>query len=202
MKKSEITKQKILETAEAAFAEKGFYGARVDEIAERAGVNKRMIYVHYGSKEELYITVLNTVYRRLAQLEGDLLSEESDPVVAVRQMIRKDFEFLSENSSFVKMILWENLNEAKYMKQSEAISVKRDSMGLLRTTLRRGMEQGVFRSNLDVEESVFLINMLCFSHFSNIYTMSHIMGKDFGEKEEAAKRCEHITDMILKDIMA
>ena len=49
MKKSDITKQKILEAAEAAFAEKGFYGARVDEITETAGVNKRMIYAYYGS---------------------------------------------------------------------------------------------------------------------------------------------------------
>ena len=52
--KSEITKAKILASSEFEFSEKGFFGARIDEIAERAGVNKRMIYEHFESKENLY----------------------------------------------------------------------------------------------------------------------------------------------------
>ncbi len=202
MKKSDITKQKILVSAEEAFAEKGFYGARVDEITEQAGVNKRMLYAYYGSKEQLYIAVLNTVYQRLAQSEEKLLSEETDPVCAVKRIIRHDFKFLSENPSFVKMILWENLNEAKYMKQSDAISAKQISIELLRTMLRKGMEQGIFRKDLEIEEMVLSINMFCFSYFSNIYTMSHIMGADFSGKEEMDKRCEHVTEIILKYIQA
>lgn len=202
MKKSDITRQKISEVAEEAFAEKGFYGARIDEIAQRAGVNKRMIYVHYKSKEQLYICVLNNVYQRLSQLEARVLSSQSDPICAVREMIRHDFEFLSDNPSFVKMILWENLNEAKFMKQSDALALKRTSINALRETLHRGVRNGVFRKDLDADECIFLINMLCFSHFSNIYTMSHIMGKAFDRKDETAKRCEHITNMILGDITA
>lgn len=202
MKKSDITKQKILETAEAAFAEKGFYGARIDEIADRAGVNKRMIYVYYGSKEELYITVLNMVYSRLAQSEGKLLSEETDPVSAIRRIIQQDFEFLSENLSFVKLILWENLNEGKYLQQSEAISAKRMSIQLLHIMLRKGVDQGVFRKDLDINEVILSINMLCFSYFSNLYTMNQIMGINFEGKTEMDKRCEYVTNMILKDISA
>ena len=202
MKKSDITKQKILVSAEEAFAEKGFYGARVDEITEQAGVNKRMLYAYYGSKEQLYIAVLNTVYQRMAQSEGKLLSEETEPVYAVKRIIRHYFKFLPENPSFVKMILWENLNEAKYMKQSDAISTKQISIELLRTMLRRGIEQGIFRKDLDIDEMAFSINMFCFSYFSNIYTMSHIMGVDFSKKEEMDKRCEHVTEMILKYIQA
>lgn len=202
MRKSDITKQKILETAEAAFAEKGFYGARIDEIADRAGVNKRMIYVYYGSKEELYITVLDTVYSRLAQSEGKVLSEETDPVSAIRRIIQQDFEFLSENLSFVKLILWENLNEGKYLQQSEAISAKRMSIQLLHIMLRKGVDQGVFRKDLDINEVILSINMLCFSYFSNLYTMNQIMGINFEGKTEMDKRCEYVTNMILKDISA
>lgn len=202
MKKSDITKQKILQAAEAAFAEKGFYGARVDEITKDAGVNKRMIYAYFGSKEKLYIAVLDTVYQRLSQSEEKLLSEKNDPIHAVKCVIRHDFEFLSENTSFVKMILWENLNEAKYMKQSEAISLKRISMELLRKVLREGMEEGIFRKDLDVEGMILSINMFCFSYFSNLYTMSQIMGANFEGKDEMNKRCEHVTDVILRYIAA
>ena len=64
---SKKTKEAILQAAELEFAEKGIYGARVDEIAAKAGVNKRMIYEYYGNKEELYKTVLATVYGRLGK---------------------------------------------------------------------------------------------------------------------------------------
>ena len=61
-KKSAITKSKILSAAEAEFARLGFEGARVDSIANEAGVNKQMIYSHFGSKEALYSTILSVVY--------------------------------------------------------------------------------------------------------------------------------------------
>ena len=51
--KSEITKSRILLAAESEFSVKGFYGARIDEISKVAGVNKRMIYEHFGNKENL-----------------------------------------------------------------------------------------------------------------------------------------------------
>ena len=59
--KSTQTKQAILKAAEEEFSEKGIYGARVDEIAAKAKINKGMIYQYFGNKEELYKTVLQTV---------------------------------------------------------------------------------------------------------------------------------------------
>lgn len=202
MKKSDLTKQKILEAAENAFAEKGFYGARVDEIAEAAEANKRMIYAYFGDKENLYIAVLDTVYQRLAESEEKLLLEETDPVCAVKQLIRHDFEFLSENESFIKIVMWENLNEAKYLNQSNAVSVKKRAIELLSQRLREGIKQGVFRKDLDVEETIFSINMFCFSRFSNIYTMRHMVSMDYNKSEEMEKHCNYITAVILSSIIA
>ena len=75
MKKSDITKQKILKAAEKAFAQKGLYGARVDEISEASETNKRMIYAYFGNKEQLYIAVIEAVYGRLAEFEEPLLRQ-------------------------------------------------------------------------------------------------------------------------------
>jgi len=201
MKKSDITKQKIMEAAEAAFSQKGLYGARVDEICAEAGVNKRMIYAYYGSKEQLYIAVLDTVYARLAEREKELLDQEMDCIEAVKRIIRHSFEFLSENPTFVKMVMWENLNEAEYLKLSDAKTIKGISVHLLREKLHLGMEQGIFRAGLDVEALIVSINMFCYSYFSNIHTMAQIMQMNFDEKEEMNKRCEHVTDMILQYIL-
>ncbi len=68
------TKRRILEAALAEFAEKGLAGARVDEIADRAGVNKRMIYAYFGSKEDLWLTVLERAYAAKRDEENALRS--------------------------------------------------------------------------------------------------------------------------------
>ena len=60
--RAQITRGKILAAAETEFSEKGLYGARVDDIARSAGVNKSMLYAYFGSKEALYKTVLEAVY--------------------------------------------------------------------------------------------------------------------------------------------
>ena len=111
MKKGLITQNNILTAAEKIFAEKGLYGARIDEIAKYSGCNKRMIYEHFGSKEGLYGAVLYAVYSRLSASESILLEKQYDTIETIRHYIRHLFDFLKDNPTFVKMVMWENLND-------------------------------------------------------------------------------------------
>ena len=119
MKKSDMTKQRILQAAEQEFAAKGLYGARIDEIAMQAKANKRMIYSYFGNKEELYQRVLAEVYMRLARREEELQLEKDNPVKAIEQIVAMYFDFLKQDMNFVKLVMWENLNEARYLQQSQ-----------------------------------------------------------------------------------
>lgn len=201
MKKSDITKEKILIAAEAAFAEKGYYGARVDEIAENATVNKRMIYAHYTNKENLYIAVLDEVYRRMAEEEENLISSHMDCIEAVNKIIEHYFSFLSLNPGFVKIVMWENLNEAVYFKKSKARFMKTTALELLGQKIRQGIETGVFKESIDIEETVMTINMMCFSYFSNIFTMAQLMQINFHEEEEQSRRCGHVKEIIMEYLL-
>ena len=201
MKKSDITKQKILQAAEQAFAEKGLYGARVDEISKLAGVNKRMIYAYFGNKKELYMAVLDMVYGRIAEREQAVLSQDADCVELIKKYIDSSFFYLYENQTFVKIVLWENLNEAKYLKESVGKQTKTASFDVLRSVMRKGVEQGVFRDDIDEDELIISTQMMSYSYFSNIYTMTYMMDKEFFCEDEMKKRCAHITDMILRYIM-
>ncbi len=201
MKKSDITKEKILVAAEAVFAKKGLYGARIDEITELAGVNPRMVYAHFNSKENLYIKVLDEVYSRLAQSEKELLDENKDCIEAVKSIVSHYFNFLNTNPSFVKMLMWENLNEGKYLEQSEAPSAKGIAVELLRKVLAEGMEKGIFRSDLDLDEMIISINLFCFSYFSNIHTMTQIMNMELNRVDMVDRGCRHVTDIILNYIV-
>ena len=197
-KKSEITRQKILAAAEAEFSQIGLYGARVDSIAERAGVNKRMIYAHFGNKEQLYVTVLTLVYNRMAQADEQLFESHLSPSDTVRRIIAMYFDFLTQNPTFVRMLMWENLNQAQYIKASGAALSKGRSLKMLSDTLTRGIQAGLFRSDLDVESAVLSINMFCFSYFSNIHTMSHLLQRDLTHTSEVKHYADYVTDMVLK----
>jgi len=201
MKKSDITREKILIAAEAAFAEKGYYGARVDEIAEMAAVNKRMIYAHYTNKENLYIAVLDEVYRRMAEEEEKLISSHMNCIEAVNKIIEHYFSFLSLNPGFVKIVMWENLNEAVYFKKSKARFMKTTALELLGKKIRQGIETGVFKESIDIEETVMTINMMCFSYFSNIFTMAQLMQINFHEEEEQSRRCSHVKEIIMEYLL-
>ena len=113
--RSEATRRRLMEAAEAVFAEKGLSGARVDEIAAESGVNKRMIYAYFGSKEGLYMAVLEAVYARLGQCEAASGLENLEEEAAIAALVEAYFRFLAENDSYVRMVMWENLHRGKFM---------------------------------------------------------------------------------------
>ncbi len=93
----------ILETAKEIFAEKGFDGARMDEIAERAGVKKSLIYYHFEGKDHLLQEILDSFFKDY----GNLLRSKSDE----KTTDNKYMEFLEKNSDLLRVILIESLKK-------------------------------------------------------------------------------------------
>ena len=179
MRKSDITKQKILKAAERALADRGFYGASVNDIADTAGVNKRMIYAHFGNKENLYIAVIDEAFKRLAEAESSLLNKSFDCKEAICEITEHYFRFFAKNKPFVKIIMRENLNEGAFFKKSSAHFIKVASVELLKTKIKHGIELGIFKKNLNVDDAAFMIINICFSCFSNSYLLGDILQKNF-----------------------
>lgn len=195
-KKTAITKQKILDAAEAEFSKNGLAAARVDTIAKEAGVNKQLIYAHFGSKEGLYSTVLDIVYKRLSHYEDVIANIEFSGIDTIRKIILEYFNFLVSNPTFVRLLLWENLNDANYLGE-----IKTTLFSGAENLLRQGVKTGVFRKNLDTHQTAMSMSMFCFSAFSNIHTVSKLLGKDLSCAQELNKRAEHIADVLTKYIL-
>ena len=201
MTRAEITQEKILSAAEEIFAEKGIWGSRVDEISERAGVNKRMLYAYFGSKEQLYVKVLERLYLRVSEYEkelsfGDLCCAEAIPLI-----VRRYFDFLRRNRSFVKLVMWENLNEGRYLDASDATAKRGVSLAALRRRLEEGIVEGEIRPDVDLDAVIVSFNMFCFSYFSNQYTFAKIMQTDFESESELERRCTHVSEMLLRYLL-
>jgi len=196
MKKGDITKEKILAAAEEVFSEKGFAGARVDEIAEVSGVNKRLIYAHFGNKENLYKDILNRVYGRLVEMEASQnMALPADEVL--KRYIENAFEFLSQNPNFISLVMHENLNKAKYVDSSGIVPLKSKSITALQKVLQRGIDESIFKKDFDINEIVFAVNMFAFSYFSNIYTMPKLIKIDLNDKDARRRRSTMVADMII-----
>jgi AcrR family transcriptional regulator len=201
-KKAEITKSKILTAAEEEFCDKGFFGARIDEIAERAGVNKRMIYEHFGNKDGLYESVLISVYERIAEYERSLMIDDLEPVLALKHIINKYFSFLEANPSFVRMLMWENLNNARAIRGDKAKDLKNPIFNYIRTQIKRGKESGVFKKDADEHQIVVSTMNFVFSYFSNIHTLSALFDRDMNSPAEIIRRADFVSNMIIDYLKA
>lgn len=186
----------IIKAAEEIFANKGLYGARVDEIALLSGVNKRFIYKEFTSKEELYKVVLHEAYKRMARAESGIFKEYTTCVEAITNIIKMYFEYLKNNPSYIKLILWENLNEGKYIKEMDLSDVKTRVMDYMYKVLKDGKENGEFKEEVDENQVVFSIMTFTFSYFSNKHTMSNFLKEDIN----FSKRVDDVTKMILLHI--
>src|SRR5215210_7881557 len=135
------THEDILSVATEEFASVGFSGARVDMIAERTSTSKRMIYYYFGSKEGLYLAVLEKVYGELRAAEMSLDVVHEDPEVAMKRIIELTFDYQEAHPEFVRLVNTEDVNNGRYIEQSETIlSLNISIIDVLTCILQRGQE--------------------------------------------------------------
>src|SRR5215467_7202279 len=95
------TQETILRAAMSEFSERGLVGARVDRIAERAGIDKKLIYYYFGNKEKLFLAVLETTYADIRQAERALKLEALAPAEAVRGLISFTWRYFLAHPEFL-----------------------------------------------------------------------------------------------------
>ncbi len=201
---SEKSRSSILAAATRMFAEKGLYGARIDEIASASGLNKNMIYVYFGSKEELYMAVLAELYGKMERLEEEILKKDLSGRVLIEEIIDSYFCFLDGNPDFVHVLINENLMKGQYLAQLPRESVRRSSFRQLANCIERDIKAGLFIRNADARQVLLTMNAICFSNFSNKYTLPQLMGDspadDFPAFAEQRKR--QAKDVIMAYLMS
>ena len=112
---AERTRAELLAVATEVFAESGYSGARVDEIAERTRTTKRMIYYYFGGKEQLYMAVLENADRGIREAEQRLQVHHVDPVVAMRRLAELTFDHHLDPQAFIRLVSIENIHRGEYI---------------------------------------------------------------------------------------
>ena len=201
-KKSELTRIRILEAAEAEFSEKGLFGARIDSIAQNAGVNKRMIYEYYSNKEGLYKTVLINVYNRISLWESNFSSSSDNPAEIIRDLVHSYFDFLADDQSFVRILMWENLNGAALLREAGQSDLKAFALDYIGRIIAKGKADGIFRNDADeYHVTVSLLNF-AFSYFTNVHTLSYVLSSNLLDRSAISERADFISDILIKYLSA
>jgi AcrR family transcriptional regulator len=181
----ERTRGNILAVAEQEFGEKGLAGARIDEIAAATQTSKRMIYYYFGSKEGLYLAVLEESYRKIRQEETDLHLEDLAPEAALRRLVGFTFDRHLRNESYVRIVMSENIQDLNV-----------PAIDAIRDLYQRGVAAGVFRPGLDLLDIHASISALSFFNVSNRHTFGLIFKQDTQEPGYLAQRRDSVIDMV------
>lgn len=189
----------ILEVATVEFANKGLSGARIDEIAASTKTSKRMIYYYFGSKEGLYIAVLEDSYRRMRKIESELHLEDLPPEAALRRLVEFTFDHHNGNQDYVRLVMNENIERGAYLAQSKSIrELNVPAIESIRQLYDRGVAQGVFRAGLEPIDIHASISALTFFNVSNQHTFGLIFKEDGQSPEALATRRQNVIEMIVR----
>lgn len=192
------TREQIIQAAIVEFSVNGFAGARIDKIAARAGVNKRMIYHYYGNKADLFLAVMERTDDDIRTKESQLRLRDIDPMSGIRRLIEFSFRYYSENPHLIRLLNTENLYWARHVKRSLRVREMRSPLvEMIGDVLERGRNRSVFRSDVDPIELYMSIAALGYFYFSNVHTLSANFGVDFSSPEACERRRDHIIDVIL-----
>jgi AcrR family transcriptional regulator len=188
----------ILDAALTEFAKFGLGGARMDLIAERALVNKRLIYYYFESKESLFLAVLERAYEGIRNEEKQLNLTQVDPVEAIRRLIAFTWNYYIEHPEFLTLLNSENLHKARHLKQSKAIPAMHSPLvEMLADVLERGHKAGIFRAGVDPVQLYISIAGLSYFYLGNSYTLSTIFNRSLLGAKAKVERLSHMTDLVL-----
>jgi AcrR family transcriptional regulator len=195
---AERTRAEILEVATAEFAERGFSGARVDEIANRMRTTKRMIYYYFGGKEQLYIAVLERAYSQLRDAEQTLDVDHLDPLTAIRELAELTFDHHERHPDFLRLVAIENIHRAEHIQRSSVLaSINTRAVDLIARILEHGRAQGVIRRAVDPLDLHMLISAFCVFRVANKHTFKAIFGRDLGDRTRRPHYRKMLGDIVV-----
>jgi AcrR family transcriptional regulator len=200
---ADATKARILEAAKQEFARLGLGGARVDEIAEKARANKRMIYHYFGSKEELFTVVLEDAYLDIRSAEQDLKLSHLSPRDALVKLVTFTWTYYLENPEFIRLVNSENLHGGRHLQGSERIRVvSRRFTQMVRDILDRGEATGDFRSGIDPVQLNITIAAIGYYYLTNRFTQAILFERDFMTKGALEERLRFNIDTVMRLVEA
>jgi AcrR family transcriptional regulator len=197
-KAPEANRARILAAAIAEFASRGYKGASMDAIAARTRTTRALINYYFGSKERLYLAVLERVYAEIREAENELELAHLAPADAIRRIVEFTYDYYVEHEYFVRLVVAENQAKGRHMKRFPSLrTVNRPIVDVLGAVVARGQAEGTFRHDVDPIDVHMAIAALGMFNVTNQYTFGTLFQRAMGAKGDVPSRRRMVADMIL-----
>ena len=199
---AQATRETLLKAAIKVFGKQGLNGARVEQISRAAKSHDRMIYYYFGSKEALFVAVIEETYRRFNEAEARLALDLSRPVQALRDVIAFMWGYYQKHPEFITLLNSENLHRGRHIgKSSKAGEYSSPALEVLSRVLGSGMDAGLFRLGLRARDVYLMIASMGYFYLSNRYTRSTFLGESLEAPAALAQWQQFITDAVLRTVL-
>ena len=199
---SASTRDNILRAATRVFARYGYDGGSLEKISKSAKSVDRMIYYYFGSKEGLFIEVLENAYRRMNDAELKLKLNTSQPVDGLNEVIGFVLAYYRKNPEFITLLNTENLQRGKHIAKSKrAREYSSPAIAIISELLQNGIAQRLFRSDISARNIYLLIVATAYFYMSNRYTLSAFLGENLQTPEAVAAWQSFISSVVLKSVL-
>lgn len=195
------TVKRILAAAETVFADKGFFGARIDDISELADVNKSMLYYHIGNKERIYEVILHRHFKKVADALESALKDCEDPIEGLRTVVDIHAAIFDSEDKTPRTVAHELAGGSRHMTQTILAEYARIHSFTV-SIVRKGVESGLFR---DVDPSKIhtllagtLLVMAINASFRNL--VAKRIGQSPASMPSINDMAEFLMDVILKHL--
>jgi AcrR family transcriptional regulator len=196
---AERTRADILAVATSEFADRGYAGARINEIADKTSTTKRMIYYYFGGKEQLYVAVLEQAYSRIRSLEQELDVEHLDPIEAIRELAGLTFDHHESHPDFIRLVSIENIHRARHIAGRDDFAGQNSPViDLLDEILTRGRRDGVFTRDIDAVDLHMMISAFCVFRVANRHTFGAIFDRDLTDPALRGRYRRMLGDMVVE----
>lgn len=195
---AQATRDAILKAATKVFAKYGYDGGSVEKISKAAKSYDRMIYYYFGSKEGLFIAVLEGIYQRMDDAEAALDLDTTRPVDALTAVIRFVLGYYRKNPEFVTLLNTENLHKGRHISKSlRAREYSSRAVAIIAEILQSGATQGLFRTDLVARDVYLLIAATGYFYTANRHTLTAFLG----EPLELPAAVTHWEDFVIETLL-
>jgi len=200
---AEKTRARILRAARNEFMRHGYSGARIERISRTGRSSDRMIYYYFGSKEALYLDVLEGVYAELGAAEAELDLDTRHPVAALSELVTFTWHYYLAHPEFVALLSNENLMRGRHIAKSATVKqLSRPVLGILGTILAEGVRQKLFCRGLEVNRVYLTLAALGYFYLSNRYTLSSFLGTELMHPNQCEAWLAEIQRVMLASVAA
>ena len=193
------TRESILRAAIKVFAQHGYEGGSVEKISRLAKSYDRMIYYYFGSKEGLFVEVLETIYQRMNDAEAELALDVGQPLLALEQMVHFVLDYYRAHPEFVTLLNTENLHKGRHIVKSlRAKEYSSPAITVIGDILRAGVQQGLMRADVSPRDVYLLIAATGYFYMSNRHTLTAFLGENIDAPAAVAQWKRFVLDTVFR----